>query len=207
MHFNPYGGPGAELAADLVNADRAVVRAGTAAAVVGELFKVHTPTSGPVTEAEAVRILAWAGRLSPAFGEPDLDRQVNVVNGLLRDSVSHPYISRHDGRPPHMHYAHEDDDAVTRTQAFTAAGVAHALCMDPARLGRCANEGCDVVYVDTSRNGRRRFCSTRCATRVYVADHRSRVAGHELRGSSDSSGESAKSTPGPGGWLSSGISG
>ncbi|MDP9841773.1 CGNR zinc finger domain-containing protein [Streptosporangium lutulentum] len=34
--------------------------------------------------------------------------------------------------------------------------------------------GCGMAYVDTSRNGRRRFRTTRCANRVYVADHRSR---------------------------------
>jgi hypothetical protein len=175
MHFNPYGGPAADLAAALVNVDREVIAGGTAAATIRELFRVYNPTAGPVTPAEAAEIIAWADRLSPAFGERDLDRLVGVVNGLLADSASRPYVSRHDGRPPHIHYAHEDDDAVTRTKAFTASGVAHVLCMDPARLGRCDNEGCDTVYVDTSRNGRRRFCSTRCATRVHVADHRSRA--------------------------------
>lgn len=177
MHFNPYGGPAAELAAALVNVDRAVMREGTAAALVNEIFTKHNTITGWVTSQEAMQILAWADRLSPAFGEPDLDRLVDVVNGLLQDSASRPYISRHDGRPPHIHYAHEDDDPVTRTKAFTAAGVAQVLCLDPVRLGRCDNDGCETVYVDTSRNGRRRFCSTRCATRVHVADHRSRASG------------------------------
>jgi predicted RNA-binding Zn ribbon-like protein len=175
VQFNPYGGPAAELAAALVNVDRAVIAAGTALDAVRELFQLYNQTARVVTAAEAVEIVAWGERLSPAFGERDLDTLVGVVNGLLADSASRPYISRHHGRPPHIHYAHEDDDAVTRTRAFTAAGVAHVLCLDPARLGRCDNDGCDVVYVDTSRNGRRRFCSTRCATRVHVADHRSRV--------------------------------
>jgi predicted RNA-binding Zn ribbon-like protein len=63
---------------------------------------------------------------------------------------------------------------VGRVKAYTAAGLAHAYCQDPGRLGRCDRDGCDVVYVDTSRNGRRRFCSTRCSTRVHVARSRSR---------------------------------
>ncbi|MBP2327484.1 hypothetical protein JOF56_007869 [Kibdelosporangium banguiense] len=176
MHFNPYGGPAAELAAALVNVDGAVARGGAAAPVVGEIFQAHNRTTRSVTEPEAVRILEWAAdRLSPVFGEADVDRLVGLVNGLLRDSASRPYISQHDGRAPHIHYAREDDDPVMRTMAFTAAGVAHVLCLDPARLGRCDNDGCETVYVDTSRNGRRRFCSTRCATRVHVADHRSRA--------------------------------
>jgi predicted RNA-binding Zn ribbon-like protein len=32
------------------------------------------------------------------------------------------------------------------------------------------------VFVDTSKNGRRRFCSTRCQSRVKAAAHRSRAA-------------------------------
>jgi hypothetical protein len=175
MHFNPYGGPAAELAAAVVNVDRAVVRDGTAAAVIDEIFRGRLMYS--FTAPEAIEVIAWGDRLSPAFGEPDLDTLVHVVNGLLRDSASRPYISRHDNKAPHLHYAHEDDDPVTRMRAFTAAGVAQVLCLDPARLGRCANDGCETVYVDTSRNGRRRFCSTRCATRVHVADHRSRASG------------------------------
>ncbi|MGY4099847.1 CGNR zinc finger domain-containing protein [Nocardia sp. R16R-3T] len=35
-----------------------------------------------------------------------------------------------------------------------------------------ARQGCGSVFVDTSRNGRRRFCSTRCSNRVHVAQHR-----------------------------------
>jgi hypothetical protein len=175
MHFNPYGGPAAELAAALVNTHRRGVTTQDAATVVRGLFEGHNRARTDVTTDEAVEILAWSERLSPAFGEHDLARLVDVVNGLLRDSASRPYISTHDGRAPHIHYAHEDDDEVTRTKAFTAAGLAHVLSMDPARLGRCDREGCGTVYVDTSRNGRRRFCSTRCATRVHVADHRGRA--------------------------------
>ena len=42
------------------------------------------------------------------------------------------------------------------------------------RLRACGRAGCGVVFVDTSRNGRRRFCSVRCANQVNVANHRLR---------------------------------
>jgi predicted RNA-binding Zn ribbon-like protein len=182
MHFNPYGGPAAELAAALVNAHQRGVARADAATVVRRLFEEHNRARTAVTTREAVAILDWSARLSPAFGERDVSRLVDVVNGLLRDSASRPYISTHDGRAPHIHYASEDDDEVTRTKAFTAAGLAHVVSMDPARLGRCDSAGCVTVYVDTSRNGRRRFCSTRCATRVHVADHRGRASTGGARG-------------------------
>jgi predicted RNA-binding Zn ribbon-like protein len=44
------------------------------------------------------------------------------------------------------------------------------------RLGVCSAERCDRVYVDTSRNSRRRFCSTACQNRVKAAAFRARHA-------------------------------
>nr|WP_042179323.1 CGNR zinc finger domain-containing protein [Kibdelosporangium sp. MJ126-NF4]CEL13759.1 hypothetical protein [Kibdelosporangium sp. MJ126-NF4]CTQ99445.1 hypothetical protein [Kibdelosporangium sp. MJ126-NF4] len=180
MHFNPYGGAAAELAAALVNIDpRAEPPTGPPNDPHSQLQRVvpsYHRSAETITAEMTPPLLAWARRLSEVFGQPDVDVLVDTVNGLLADSASRPYISRHDGLEPHIHFAHEHDDIVTRVRAFTAAGVAHVLCRDPARLGRCDGTDCAVVYVDTSRNGRRRFCSARCATRVHVADHRSRGA-------------------------------
>lgn len=44
------------------------------------------------------------------------------------------------------------------------------------RLGVCTAERCDRVYVDTSKNGTRRFCSTACQNRVKAAAFRARHA-------------------------------
>ena len=42
------------------------------------------------------------------------------------------------------------------------------------RLGVCSAPECDRVFVDVSRNGTRRFCSTACQNRVKAAAHRAR---------------------------------
>jgi predicted RNA-binding Zn ribbon-like protein len=39
------------------------------------------------------------------------------------------------------------------------------------RLGVCQAAPCDRVYIDTSRNLGKRFCSTRCQSRVTSAAH------------------------------------
>jgi predicted RNA-binding Zn ribbon-like protein len=44
------------------------------------------------------------------------------------------------------------------------------------RLGVCTADRCDRVYVDTSRNGTRRFCSTACQNRIKAAAFRARQA-------------------------------
>ena len=165
MHFNPYGGAAALVAADLVNA-------GSAGELLAGMVR-HGMSIASLTEAENVKIHAWASRLRPVFAAAPGER-VALVNDLLTDSACRPYISSHDGKPPHLHYSAADAGPVGRVRAFTAGGLAHLVCEDPDRLGICEREGCEVAYVDTSRNGRRRYCSTRCATRVYVAEHRAR---------------------------------
>jgi predicted RNA-binding Zn ribbon-like protein len=42
------------------------------------------------------------------------------------------------------------------------------------RLRVCQRAGCETAFLDVSRNGRRRFCSLRCANQVNVANHRLR---------------------------------
>jgi len=44
------------------------------------------------------------------------------------------------------------------------------------RLGVCTAPHCDRVYVDTSRNGSRRFCSTACQNRGKAAAFHERHA-------------------------------
>ncbi|WP_091676185.1 CGNR zinc finger domain-containing protein [Amycolatopsis marina] len=168
MHFNPYGGAAAQVAAALVNASTC------AAAELLTLIRTEGMTLTSLTEEEATETAIWAQRLRPVFEETDPATRADLVNTLLDDSACRPYISRHDGLPPHLHYASENAGSVSRIRAYTAGGLAHLVCDAPDRIGHCASPGCATVYVDTSRNGRRRFCSTRCATRVHVAQHRDR---------------------------------
>mgnify|MGYP006209976951 CR=1 FL=1 len=42
------------------------------------------------------------------------------------------------------------------------------------RLGLCSEPRCDNVYVDTSPNQSRRYCSDRCSSRANVAAFRAR---------------------------------
>jgi predicted RNA-binding Zn ribbon-like protein len=118
--------------------------------------------------------MGWRARLREAFRAPG-EARVRLVNALLAETATRPYVSTHDGEPPHLHYADERADVVTRVRAVTAAGVAVAVTeVGPERLGRCAAPGCELVFVDVSRNGRRAYCSRRCATRVNVTVHRAR---------------------------------
>ncbi|NUP82724.1 MAG: CGNR zinc finger domain-containing protein [Nonomuraea sp.] len=171
MHFNTYGGNGAELAAALVNATD------FGPAAVARTLSANAMWRTAVTAAQAAELAAWARRLAPVFGEPDPAVQVKLINELLEITASRPHISTHDGLEPHLHFFSAEADIVSRAKDTTAGGLAMAVCFsDGRRLGRCDRAGCATVYVDTSRNGRRRFCSLTCANRVNVAAHRARGA-------------------------------
>ncbi|MFI6502701.1 CGNR zinc finger domain-containing protein [Nonomuraea typhae] len=169
MHFNTYGGNGAALSADLVNTRDHAPR------TLERILAANSMLRPELTPAQAEDLRMWAERLDPVFGERDQDVQIELVNALLKISAATPYISAHDGRKPHLHFFSADADIVNRAKDTTAGGLAMAISFsDGRRLGRCDRDGCSTVYVDTSRNGRRRFCTLACANRVNVANHRAR---------------------------------
>jgi CGNR zinc finger protein len=178
VQFNPYGGTAAQLAAALVNAGSDATQE-----VFNEILTAYDyQPAYDVDRSQARELTRWSQRLHAVFLEPHLSRRVQLVNGLLADVAAPPYISQHHGRAPHFHYAEHDAPLVYRIKAYTAGGLGHALCHEPHRIGCCQSSGCDRVYVDTSRNGRRRFCSPQCANRTHVAQHRSRHAAASARG-------------------------
>jgi CGNR zinc finger len=170
VQFNHYGGTGAFLAAALLNA------ADFSPAGLKPMLTEHEMASRILDAAQARALATWVEQVRPVFGEPDPQRQIDVVNRLLGEATTSVRVSMHDGHRPHLHYITGTDDPVARISAAVAGGLAVAICgAGGARLGRCARSDCATVYVDTSRNGRRRFCSLACANRVNVAAHRARA--------------------------------
>ena len=97
------------------------------------------------------------------------------VNALLASTGARPALDRHDGEGWHLHFHGARDGLASGWAAGCATGLAIVLGTEAAgRLGVCTAPRCDRVYVDTSRNGTRRFCSTTCQNRVKTAAFRSR---------------------------------
>ena len=134
-----------------------------------------------VTEAEVMSFTAVAGDLRAVFAAVtagDIDGAAHRVNNMLAATGAHPTLERHDGKPWHLHF-HSADEAspVKGWAAGCATGLAVVLGGELYnRLGVCTAPHCDRVYVDTSRNGSRRFCSTACQNRVKAAAFRERHA-------------------------------
>lgn len=174
MQFDRYANQAAENAAALVNLHR----------------EPEPPTLARVRELLADRDLGLrltaddlpglrelADELAPLFDAADLEDAVERLNDRLARTRMQPRISMHDGRGPHLHVEPEGAGPLHRLRANCLMGVTAVLCDGGRlRLGTCRATDCDRVWLDTSRNARRKYCSDRCATRTHVANHRARRA-------------------------------
>jgi CGNR zinc finger len=148
------------------------------ASAVTAVLRSERPDGRPVTLDEAAGFAMAAGVLRAVFdavAESRLDEAAREVNALLAFTGARPMLDKHDGEPWHLHFHGADDSLVTGWVAGCATGLAVVLGSElHGRLGVCSAERCNRVYVDTSRNGTRRFCSTACQSRVKAAAFRAR---------------------------------
>jgi len=125
-------------------------------------------------EADAFRPVAAAIRaVFDAAAAGQADAAARLVNDMLARTGARPRLERHDGEPWHLHFHGAEDSLVTAWAAGCATGLAVVLGGESrGRLGVCSAPSCDRVFVDTSRNATRRFCSTACQNRVKAASFR-----------------------------------
>jgi hypothetical protein len=169
VQFNTYTISGVRIAVELINNPAAELSFLTS---LLSQYRVHQPV---VTRAVAGELQLWAGQLRPVFAATDPHAQAALAGALLVASDCRPRLVSHDDMPHHLHYTPLDAALPARVKALTAAGLAHLIADGGGpRLGCCQRGGCGVVFFDTSRNGRRRFCSVRCANAFNVSSHRAR---------------------------------
>jgi predicted RNA-binding Zn ribbon-like protein len=108
----------------------------------------------------------------------DRDHAVQLVNAMLAQAGALPQLVRHDHWDWHLHAVEPGAPLATRIIVETAMAMVDVIRADElSRLGVCADEVCDGVVLDLSRNRSRRFCSTACGNRNAVAAYRARQAG------------------------------
>lgn len=133
---------------------------------------------------EARRVREWArGWLSRWREAPRAQHAKDVakLNALLaRASLEREVIASDDGLQFVQHSSFESADALL---SLVAAQIAAFVTEeDPALLKACAGPGCTVWFLDRSRTGRRRFCSsTVCGNRAKVAAFRERQRAADAR--------------------------
>jgi predicted RNA-binding Zn ribbon-like protein len=170
VDYDTYGSYAIELAIDLANADLEAME--TFLAAHEEWFTPGTPLEFSSSEAGRARATAQLVRaVALADSEDDVLERLNELLALARPR---PYATHHDGEL-HLHYARPEAPALEQLTTTVAMGLSQAVVQHGwQRLGVCSAEGCDDVYVDTSRNASRRYCSNTCASRSTVAAYRAR---------------------------------
>ncbi len=107
----------------------------------------------------------------------DREHAVELVNRMLAQAHALPQLVRHDHWDWHLHAVPPEAPLVTRISVETAMAMVDVIRADElSRLGICADDDCDGLVLDLSRNRSRRFCSTTCGNRNAVAAYRARQA-------------------------------
>jgi predicted RNA-binding Zn ribbon-like protein len=105
----------------------------------------------------------------------DRDTAAGLVNDLLLETRALPQLMRHDALDWHVHAVDQDAPLATRMAVEAAMAMIDVIRADEmSRLDICADDDCQGIVLDLSRNRSRRFCSTACGNRAAVAAYRAR---------------------------------
>lgn len=141
---------------------------------------------------ETGRVLALAVELRDALreilharetGQPLRSEWIAPINAVLRHTEGHDWLERLEGAP------RRDWRLVLRARsqglewllAAIARSAAELVAEGPAApIRKCANPKCTLFFYDTSRTGKRRWCSmATCGNRAKVAAHFRRIRAKE----------------------------
>jgi predicted RNA-binding Zn ribbon-like protein len=126
------------------------------------------------TRAELDAVRAVRPRLR-ALLTADRDSAVELVNEMLSEARAVPQLIRHGDFDWHIHAIEQQAPLDTRILVETAMAMIDVIRADEmSRLAICADDTCEGVVLDLSRNRSRRFCSTTCGNRNAVAAYRAR---------------------------------
>ena len=130
------------------------------------------------TDRDCMQLRKFQRELRPVFEASAADEVSAVIEGLNQLMIRYPItprISDHDPGDLHIHVASKSASVAELLVGESLLGLANLVCdLGPARLGLCAATPCTSVYVDTSPNSSRRYCSDRCSSRANVAAYRAR---------------------------------
>ena len=163
----------AEQAAGLVSCDL------TDTSSLVEFLGTRTWLHEAVTERDVTVLRRFVRELRPVFEASSARDEAGVVsrlNALLAKHPVTPYIAG-DGtvEPWHMHVTDRRSTVSELLVAEALMGLSTLVCdLGATRLGVCDASSCTSVFVDTSPNQSRRYCSDRCSSRANVAAFRAR---------------------------------
>ena len=139
--------------------------------------------------ARAIEVRELIYRLFPALAlaEPVPDSELAALNRALSDALAHARLvplehdrqpSQDDAAPGQLAWGWADDPISLDLPLWPIVRSAADLLTSPtlSALRVCAADACAWLFLDTSRNGSRRWCSMRtCGNRAKARRHHARV--------------------------------
>lgn len=170
MYINPYGADPVNLATDLANR-----RPRTACELVDRCRGAGVTIDREVRDADLAEVDEYLEGWLVVVDTTDPRARADALNTLLAEHADSPRLTDHDGRW-HLHYRADDVSFARLLTAMFSVGTAlHLTERGIDRLARCAADDCERVFADTTRNGRKAYCSPRCNNRSAVRRHRARA--------------------------------
>ncbi|MEU1894554.1 CGNR zinc finger domain-containing protein [Streptomyces pristinaespiralis] len=164
------GGPGSLAGYEVLHDPAALRRWVAASRLPGELHL--SADDADVAAARALRNALWGMAAAAAHGDDPDPADVSVVNTAAAAPALAPRIGA-DGSRQWV------PGATAGQLLSTVARDAVDLFTGPHahRVRECGSHDCRLIFVDTSRPGRRRWCAMeRCGNRSKVRAHRARTS-------------------------------
>ncbi|WOF21764.1 CGNR zinc finger domain-containing protein [Microbacterium betulae] len=181
MHLNPYGEYAVLLAASLAD-DWPDDREG----IVDRTREFGMTMEFPTGTDDHARTRDVIDRWLAVVDAREERVRAQLLNALMAKATAYPRLTDHDGEGWHLHYRDDGRSLPDVLLAVMSVGTAlHLTTRGMHRLARCeaglsSGDPCRRVVVDTTRNGRQRYCSVRCANRAAVRRHRARRSGQSV---------------------------
>ena len=126
--------------------------------------------------AELSSLRALRSRLRAMLLAPR-DEMVALVNDALASVPLTPRLTRHGELDWHLHAVADETPLAERVLIETAMALIDVIRTDEgSRISVCADDSCEALALDLSRNRSKRYCSVTCANRNAVAAYRARRA-------------------------------
>lgn len=184
MQLDSYADTGVTVAVELVNAltlDHADGRPAPASEplpAIAAILAVDPPSRAKLRARDATGFASLARRLREVFDDlrvAQVDAAAGRLNAMLAAHPAAPHLAKEDGRW-RLHHHPVELALVPMWTSICAEAIARLVgAGHHDRLGTCQARDCDRVYVDVSKNGSRRFCSTACQNRTKAAAFRRRA--------------------------------
>lgn len=175
IYLDGYVDAGVLVAMALANGVR--VSNDTTFARIGEILKFDPPSLALLRKRHLRGFVALSARLRNIFEKltrKEIDGAAGLLNDILAAHPATPYLAK-EGGTWRLHHHPSDAPLVPMYTSICAEALARAVGEGNAgRFGRCEAADCGHVFFDSSKNGTKRFCSTRCQSRTKVARFRRR---------------------------------